>query len=47
MLQLKEISINVPVVLVEGKGTTPKKTLEKRGKEKNVSFHPQKSENLS
>ena len=47
MLQLKEISINVPVVLVEGKGTTPKKTLEKKGKEKNVSFHPQKSENLS
>ena len=47
MLQLNEIYITVPVVLVEGKGTTPKKTLEKRGKEKNVSFHPQKSENLS
>ena len=47
MLQLNEIYINVPVVLVEGKGTTPKKTLEKKGKEKNVSFHPQKSENLS
>ena len=47
MLQLNEIYITVPVVLVEGKGTTPKKTLEKKGKEKNVSFHPQKSENLS
>lgn len=37
--------INVPVVLVKGKGTTPNS--EKRGKEKNVSFHPQKSENSS
>ena len=37
--------INVPVVLVKGKGTTPYS--EKRGKEKNVSFHPQKSENSS
>ena len=45
MMIITSNELNVPVVLVKGKGTTP--FSEKRGKEKNVSFHPQKSENLS
>ena len=44
MMIITSNELNVPVVLVKGNGTTPNPALQKKGKEKNVSFHPQKSE---